>query len=272
MASLRPVQSVLAFLTILPIAGVEKGGGRHLDYDIHYIARNMYLFPLAGAVIGVIIGGMAYGTSLFLPPLMVGLLVAGALVIITGVHHTDALADFADGMMAKGGKEVKRKAMMDPAVGSAGVAALVMYFAGMIIVFNTGFPGIKIFTSIVAAEVIAKYVMVLLTFKGTSAWEGFSSPFTAAMRDNGRKKMLAATAIMAPIVWLASGYAGIAAVGVAVALGALLRHVSKRSFGGISGDVLGASNEISRLAALVVLSTMTAGAAGWEMMVVVMLQ
>jgi adenosylcobinamide-GDP ribazoletransferase len=213
----------------------------------------MYLFPLAGAAIGIIVGGMAYGTSLFLPPLLVGLLVAGALVIITGVHHTDALADFADGLMAKGGKEVKRKAMMDPAVGSAGVAALVMYFAGMIIVFNTGFPGLKVLTSVIAAEVIAKFVMVLLTYRGTSAWEGFSSPFTAAMKDG--KKMLAATAIMVMIVWFASGYVGMAALGVSVALGALLRHVSKRSFGGISGDVLGASNEVSRLASLIVLST-----------------
>ncbi|MGI0020414.1 MAG: adenosylcobinamide-GDP ribazoletransferase [Nitrososphaera sp.] len=246
MASLRPVQSVLAFLTILPTG---KSG-----HDIHYVARNMYLFPLAGAAIGVIVGGMAYGTSLFLPPLLVGLLVAGALAIITGVHHTDALADFADGLMAKGGKEVKRKAMMDPAVGSAGVAALVMYFAGMIIVFNTGFPGLKVLTSIIAAEVIAKFVMVLLTYRGTSAWEGFSSPFTAAMKDG--KRMLAATAIMVLIVWFASGYAGMAALGVSVGLGALLRHVSKRSFGGISGDVLGASNEVSRLASLMVLSSL----------------
>jgi adenosylcobinamide-GDP ribazoletransferase len=245
LASLRPVQSVLAFLTILPTG---KGG-----HDIHYVARNMYLFPLAGAAIGVIVGGMAYGALLFLPPLLVGLLVAGALVIITGVHHTDALADFADGLMAKGGKEVKRKAMMDPAVGSAGVAALVMYFAGMIIVFNTGFPGLKVLTSIIAAEVIAKFVMVLLTYRGTSAWEGFSSPFTAAMKDG--KRMLAATAIMALIVWFVSGYAGMVALGVSVVLGALLRHVSKRSFGGISGDVLGASNEVSRLASLILLST-----------------
>ena len=245
MEFLRPVQSVLAFLTILPV-----GRGKH---DIHYIAKNMYLFPLAGAAIGVIVGAMAFGTSFFLPSLMVGLLVAGALVIVTGVHHTDALADFADGLMAKGGKEVKRKAMMDPAVGSAGVAALVMYFVGMIIVFNTGFPGIKVFTSIVAAEVIAKYVMVLLTFKGMSAWEGFSSPFTAAMKDG--RRMAAATAIMLPIVWFAAGLPGIAALGVAIALGGLLRHVSKKSFGGISGDVLGASNEVTRLSSLIMLSS-----------------
>jgi adenosylcobinamide-GDP ribazoletransferase len=247
LASLKPIQSVLAFLTILP---ADKQ-----NYDIHYVARNMYLFPVAGAIIGALIGAMAFGISPFLHPLLVGLLVTGALVIITGVHHTDALADFADGLMAKGSKEVKRKAMLDPAVGSAGVAALVMYFAGMIIVFNTGFvSSLSLFVSIVVAEVIAKYVMVLLANRGLSAWEGFSSPFTAAMKD--RRKMLAATGIMVAIVWFAASYAGLFALAVSLVLAGLMKRVSGKSFGGISGDVLGASNEVTRLSSLIVLSSL----------------
>lgn len=249
MASLKPVQSVLAFLTILP-AGKQS-------HDIHYVAKNMYLFPVAGLVIGAIVGAMAFGISPFLHPLLVGLLVTGALVIMTGVHHTDALADFADGLMAKGGKEVKRKAMLDPAVGSAGVAALVMYFAGMIVVFQTGFgSGFAILASIVTAEVIAKYVMVLLANRGLSAWEGFSSPFTAAMKD--RRKIAAATGIMIAIVWFASSYAGMIALGVSLAIAGLMKYVSGRSFGGISGDVLGASNEVTRLSSLIVLTSLPA--------------
>lgn len=248
MASLRPVHSVLAFLTILP-------AGKQQSHDIHYVAKNMYLFPVAGLVVGAMVGAMAFGISPFLHPLLVGLLVTGALVIVTGVHHTDALADFADGLMAKGGKEVKRKAMLDPAVGSAGVAALVMYFAGMIVVFQMGFSsGLAILMSIVTAEVIAKYAMVLLANRGLSAWEGFSSPFTAAMKD--KRKIAAATGIMLAIVWLASSYAGLIALGVSLAIAGLMKYVSGRSFGGISGDVLGASNEITRLSSLIVLSSL----------------
>jgi adenosylcobinamide-GDP ribazoletransferase len=224
------------------------------DHDIYYVARNMYLFPVAGIVIGALVGAMAFGISGYVHPLVVGLLVTGALVIITGVHHTDALADFADGMMAKGDKEKKRKAMQDPAVGSAGVAALVMYFAGMIIVFNTGaLQGYGILAGIITAEVIAKYLMVLLAHRGTSAWEGFSSPFTAAMKD--RRKIIAASAIMIVIVWFSSNFAGLAALAVSLAIAALLNHVSRKSFGGISGDVLGATNEITRLASLLVLAS-----------------
>lgn len=248
MASLKPIQSVLAFLTILPMGKQNQ--------DIYYIAKNMYLFPVVGLLIGTIIGAMALGISNFLHPLLIGFLVTGALVIITGVHHTDALADFADGLMAKGSKETKHKAMLDPAVGSAGVAVLVMYFVGMIIVFNMGFSsGLAIFTSIITAEVIAKYVMVLLANRGISAWEGFSSPFTAAMKD--RYKMVAATSIMITIVWLASSYAGFVALIVSLVLAQLLKYVSSKSFGGISGDVFGASNEITRLSSLMVLSSLS---------------
>ena len=248
MVFLKPIQSVLAFLTILPV-------GRQ-NQDIYYIAKNMYLFPAAGLVIGSIVGAMALGISDFLHPLLTGFLITGALVILTGVHHTDALADFADGLMAKGGKEVKHKAMLDPAVGSAGVATLVMYFAGMIIVFNIGFgSNLAIFTSIITAEVIAKYVMVLLANRGISAWEGFSSPFIAAMKD--RYKMIVATGIMAAIVWFASSYAGFIALIISLMLAQLLKYVSSKSFGGVSGDVLGASNEITRLSSFIVLSSLS---------------
>ena len=248
MAFLKPIQSVLAFLTILPVGKQNQ--------DIYYIAKNMYLFPVAGLVIGSIVGAMAIGISDLLHPLLTGFLITGALVILTGVHHTDALADFADGLMAKGGKEVKHKAMLDPAVGSAGVATLVMYFAGMIIVFNMGFgSSLAIFTSIITAEVIAKYVMVLLANRGISAWEGFSSPFIAAMKD--RYKMIAATGIMVAIVWFASSYAGFIALIISLMLAQLLKYISSKSFGGVSGDVLGASNEITRLSSFIVLSSLS---------------
>ena len=248
MEYLRPIESVLGFLTILPV-------GKQ-NHDLYYVAKSMYLFPAAGLVIGAIIGAMAFGVSNFLHPMLVGFLVAGALIIITGVHHTDALTDFADGLMAKGSRESKHRAMRDPAAGSAGVAALVMYFAGMIIVFNIGFESsLAIFTSLITAEVIAKYVMVMLAYRGLSAWEGSSSPFTVVMKDKTR--MLAATGIMVTIVGFASSYAGFAALVVSLLLAELLKYVSRKSFGGISGDVLGASNEITRLSSLIVLSSLS---------------
>jgi adenosylcobinamide-GDP ribazoletransferase len=40
-------------------------------------------------------------------------------------------------------------------------------------------------------------------------------------------------------------------------IGAIIHYTSKRSFGGISGDVIGASNEMVRLSPLIIFSTAT---------------
>jgi adenosylcobinamide-GDP ribazoletransferase len=112
-----------------------------------------------------------------------------------------------------------------------------------------------IFASIITSEVIAKYVMVLLANRGLSAWEGFNSPFIMAMKD--RRKMLAATGIMVAIVGFTTSYAGFTALVISLILAQLLKYVSSKSFGGVSGDVLGASNEITRLSSLMVLSALS---------------
>ena len=244
----RSIQTIISFLTIIPTTKSSCN-------DIYYIARNMYLFPLVGAMIGLLVGILAYGISYYIQSLLTGLIVTGVLIVITGVHHIDALADFADGLMAKGGKENKYKAMRDPAVGSAGVAALALYIAGMIIAVSNLPYGWKILTSIITAEVIAKYIMVLQAYIGLSAWEGLSSPFTLAMKD--KRKLLAATGIMFPIVCSMSGlYTGLISLGISLGIAMTIHYISKRSFGGISGDVIGSSNEITRLSCLIVLSSL----------------
>ena len=244
----RSIQTIISFLTIIPTTKPSHN-------DIYDIARNMYLFPLVGAMVGLLAGILAYGISYYIQPLLTGLIVSSVLIIITGVHHIDALADFADGLMAKGGKENKYKAMRDPAVGSAGVTALALYIAGMIIAISNLPHGWKILTSIITAEVIAKYIMVLQAHIGSSAWDGFSSPFTSAMKD--KRKLLAATGIMFPIVWFMSGiYTGLISIGISLGIAIIIHHISNRSFGGISGDVIGSSNEITRLSCLIVLSSL----------------
>ncbi|MFQ5941246.1 MAG: adenosylcobinamide-GDP ribazoletransferase [Nitrososphaerales archaeon] len=240
------IRSLISFLTILPIGK---------NYDIYYVARNMFLFPVAGAIIGLLIGSFALGLSMIVQPLFVGLIAIGALFILTGAHHTDALSDFADGLMAKGGKNSKRKAMSDPRAGSAGTAALVLYFAGSVIAVSmlAGIGGFKLLMAIVVSEVIAKYVMVVQAHKGIGAWEGVGSPFTEQMKS--KMKFLTASAIALPVAYFAGGLPGLYALGAAIIIAFVLLRISNRSFGGVSGDVFGASNEITRLSSLMILAS-----------------
>jgi adenosylcobinamide-GDP ribazoletransferase len=74
------------------------------------------------------------------------------------------------------------------------------------------------------------------------------------MKD--KRKILAATAITLPIVWFLGGgyYAGLISLGISAAIAAIIQYTSNKTFGGISGDVIGASNELTRLSSLIVLS------------------
>ncbi|MDE1815611.1 MAG: adenosylcobinamide-GDP ribazoletransferase [Thaumarchaeota archaeon] len=239
---LKGISSVISFLTIIP--------SKSSELDI--VAKNMYLFPVAGAIIGLLIGGAGYGLSLYVQPLIVGLVLTGALAIMTGVHHTDALCDFADGMMAKGTKEKKLKAMRDPAVGSAGVVTVVLYVAGMIMSISM-MKGLMLFEAILVSELMAKFAMVLQANRGLSAWQGLSSPFTQYMKSPA--KLAAASVIAIVPAVILGGMTGIIVVGATVGMSFLLLAVSNRSFGGISGDVFGASNELVRLASLIIFAS-----------------
>jgi adenosylcobinamide-GDP ribazoletransferase len=240
----KEFQAVISFLTIVPISKDSS------VFDLNFIASVMYLFPLVGAIIGIAVGALAYIISFYITPLTLGFVILLTLVVITGINHADALADFADGIMTKGGKEIKHQAMDDPAVGSAGVVALVLYLSGMIIILSSFTTSAKLVTSIITAEIIAKYVMVLQAYSGQSAWEGFSSPFTNAMKD--KRKFVAATGMTLPLVCLATGLIGVVSLCVSAMIAMAIHYSANKSFGGISGDVMGASNEISRLSSLIV--------------------
>ena len=230
---------MLSFLTIFPVGNAS----------LETVAKHMYLFPLAGIVLGLLVGAAGFGMSAFLEPLAVGLIVTAFLVILTGIHHTDGLSDFADGLMANGTKEKKLAAMKDVSTGSAGTMAIVLYVAGLIVAFSMT-DGYDLFLAILLGETMAKFSMVLMAAMSSSASQGSSVLFVHIMRD--RKRLLVSGFIVLPLLVLLGGAAGLAVFGAGVAVTMLLGAISTRNFGGITGDVLGAANELVRLTSVVV--------------------
>ncbi len=236
---LKEIGSVFSFLTIFPSSNAT----------LENIAKHMYLFPVVGIVIGVLIGSLGFGLSFFLDPLLVSLLVVASITIVTGIHHTDGLADFADGLMVKGTKDRKLQAMKDLSTGSAGIVTIVLYLVGLIITisFTSGFD---LFRAILISEILAKFSMVMMASLGNSASLGSNSPFVELMKD--KKKLSAAFIIMLIPVILIGETVGLVMLGVSVSLTLFLLALSTRSFGGITGDILGATNEFTRLSSLMV--------------------
>ena len=235
----KQIGSIFSFLTILPTS----------NSTLDDIAKYMYLFPIVGILIGILVGSFGFGLSFLLDPILVSFLVVTSIVIITGIHHADGLADFADGLMVKGSKEKKLNAMKDLSTGSAGVVAIVLYLIGLVIAISLT-SGFDLFKAILISEILAKFSMVLLASLGNSASIGSNSPFMKIMKD--RKKLIVAFVIMIIPVALVAETTGLVMLVVTFLVTLIILAISNRSFGGVTGDVLGTTNELTRLSSLMV--------------------
>ena len=235
----KEIGSVFSFLTILPSSNST------LDEPAKY----MYLFPVVGIIIGILVGGFGFGLSFLLDPILVSFLVVTSIAILTGIHHADGLADFADGLMVKGTKEKKLNAMKDLSTGSAGVVSLVLYLIGLVVTISLT-TGFDLFKAILISEILAKFSMVLMASLGNSASVGSNSSFIQTMKDK-RKLMLAFLIMIIPVALLGET-TGLVMLAVTFGVTLAILGISTRSFGGITGDVLGSTNELTRLASLMV--------------------
>ena len=143
--------------------------------------------------------------------------------------------------------------LKDPKVGTAGIISLVFYVAATLIALSF-MKGFELFYAILIGEIIAKFCMVICTSIGPSAWQGSNSSFIESMKD--RKKLALAGAITIAVIALFQNNSGFVALGVAVIITLIIAGVSRRSFGGISGDILGATNELARIAAFLVFASL----------------
>src|SRR4030067_1618474 len=117
---LKELKNLLSFLTIIPFRMDEN--------FLRDSARFMFLFPLVGAFIGLLDGAFGWMLQYFLPSLVVGALILGVLLLLTGLHHTDGLLDFGDGVMAQGSAERKIEIMHDQLTGAGGLTLGIMTY------------------------------------------------------------------------------------------------------------------------------------------------
>jgi len=231
---MRSVLSLLQFATVLPLGKMQ---------DLERFARSSYLYPVAGYVIGLIAAVPVY----FIADRTVAAAVAIAIVIVlSGAHHFDGLLDFGDGLMAHGDKEKRVHALTDRQVGAGGIAAglvtTLLLFAGLQ-------ASVSIASAIIIGEVCAKFSMAFLTAYGTPFKEGMHSylhqyahpyfPFISIL--------LCIPLILLPVRTEALVIAGI----FMILCPLILLSVSNKIFGGVNGDVVGASNEITRAVVIV---------------------
>jgi len=232
---MKALLSLLQFTTILPLGKPQEFGS---------FARHSYLYPCAGYVIG----GLTALPVFFIADQTIAAAVAIAcILLISGAHHFDGLLDLGDGLMAHGDREKRVRALTDRQVGSGGIAAgiavTILLFAGLQV-------SSSIVVAVIIGEVCAKFSMAFLTAYGTPFREGMHSYLHRFSRPYFP---LIAALFCIPLVFLPVSPLKLAGAATAMVVCPLILFiVSKRLFGGVNGDIVGASNEITR--AMVILA------------------
>lgn len=256
MKAIKTFRDLLAFLTIIPL-------GKTDDFVVTS-AEFIFLFPIIGGFIGLL--GAAYFqvcsfliTYLlgfinlvvhipmeFLLKLVPAIMTLAFLLVLTGLQHFDGLVDLGNAI-GVGNLEQRRAAAHAWIVTYKGavLAILVEFWAVLGLFFlDANFA----FGAIIASEVAAKLAMVTIAWIGKPTHMGLGSIFLETAK---RRRNVVAYGLAILIVYPLLGFTGFFVVLLSVLLGVLMEKAANRVFGGVSGDAIGATNEIARALTLV---------------------
>ena len=267
-------RGLMAFLTAIPVKMDES--------FLEIAAKYMYLFPIIGALVGVIVGAYARFTTsvmFFLfdnvnavvfaggqevffdfvaKSLASGMTIAFIFVII-GLQHTDGLVDVGNALgIRKASLEEKVDIAHDWTVTRTGAffAVIVLFFT-FLIVFVTKTD--IIVQALIVADVTAKLAMVTTGWQGVSPpqqfyenrWEKGRNFIDLIKNKHGLYSISLGFSLM--VSFLLLGVSGLFAVFSGVLVGLVMILLGRHVFGGVNGDIFGATNEIGRMVALFVI-------------------
>jgi adenosylcobinamide-GDP ribazoletransferase len=238
--------ALLSFFTALPVRA----------FSVEAAANSAYLLPLIGLFTGAP-GAVLILLGYTMPPGVAATLALAAVLLAAGLHHTDGVLDVGDALMVRGTQRRRRTILKDTRVGVGGIGALFAVYAPTLTALAAlvGDSPARAALCLLAGEVSARSAMLLALAFGKPAEPGSSSvPFARSLKG-WRRVVGTSLALLGPLLCLLplGSFAPLAVL--AVPLTALVAlQIARRAFGGIGGDVVGATGETTRAALLVVLS------------------
>jgi adenosylcobinamide-GDP ribazoletransferase len=207
-------------------------------------------FPVVGAAIGATIGGVVASLMELVPASVAAAIGIVVGLMITGAFHEDGLADTAD---ALGGwtPEQRREILKDSRHGSYGVAALCTTIVLRIVCVAALAPAVA-FAGLVAAHTLGRGAAVgVMGAAPPSPSTGLGADYARSLT---RRQVASGVVASLAIATLATGW-WVAPLAVAAGLGAVaVTVVATRAFGGVSGDILGAVEQVGECLVLIVIT------------------
>lgn len=240
------IKAAFSMFTIVPI-DVE-------GEEVMALSKRLYLVVLVGLVLGMLGGGIMYFLTEVYSPFVCAVIVVFLLMGLNRFLHLDGLADMGDGLLVLGDQERKLTVMKDSHIGAGGMA-YAMLFTLLSVASLSSISHWFYFLIPFTAEILIKVSMVSCAASG-EAREGMGGIF---VRNTSGGSVIIALALalvfIAPAWWLlAPNYLdGLAIIAIIVLVsmvvimtGVVMARVAMKHFGCVNGDILGATNEVSR--------------------------
>ena len=209
------------------------------------------LAPLTAAMMALICGIPLLFSKTDAPHSLLAVITIALLAWLTRGMHLDGLADVADGLGSNKPAAIALEIARKSDIGPFGVVTLVFSLALQVCALTACLDHGQGFLAFALALFISRTALTWGCIKG---WP--------AARNDGLGAIVAeSTSVAVPIIWTALaligsyvifGAVGGAATAIGVMSAVVLLNITKRRFGGVTGDVFGAVIEISMTAAIVV--------------------
>ena len=239
---LSDIASALTFLTRLPLK---------VETSCEGFACQSWAWPFVGALVGAVAGGVAWLLAFMSVPFGVAAFLALLLlVLLTGSLHEDGLADTADGLWGGSNAADRLAIMKDSRIGVFGAVALCMSLFGRWLGLEAIGPT-DVLPALIAACAVSRTAMLVAMYmlpaakKDGLGYAAGSPDFRVVAVGTGLATLIA----VSTVGWMAVpllAISGLAAVPVC--------WLAHRKVGGHTGDILGATQQCSELAALMFLA------------------
>jgi adenosylcobinamide-GDP ribazoletransferase len=235
----RNLRVAVGFLTRLPVNPKE--------FRASDLGDSVRLFPVVGIIYGCLTWGVFHLFTRYLNVGIAAWLTVFSGAFLNGCIHWDGFADTADGL---GGSEPGQRLaiMKDSRLGAFGGIALIFLSVGKIVTLQ-GLSNYSVMVFIAIAT-LSRWGMALQIYTQPSVSKGLLQAFQL---QNVRRDFWLATIFMLIIISCA-GIVSLLLLAVVIATLLIINRFVHNRFGGITGDILGASNELMELLCWMVLN------------------
>lgn len=245
---------MMQFFTRIPIS-------LQMDVNEKMFGKAILYLPIVGLIIGSINAAFYSCLLFFFPSPLAGVLLVLGNACLTGVFHVDGLADTCDGIFSGRNREHVLEIMKDSRIGTNGACAIVFDFLLRTACLASMSESHVVFALIVAPIISRTLITVLMCSKYARANKGLGSLFI----DNVTKKNVLLTFLIGSLLVMSCMFLALEDKGLL--LGAMLlvfnlaillsyKKMIVAEIGGMTGDTLGAGNEVSEVIVLLMFISM----------------